>query len=492
MTDVRSSFTARSLGSREKAERIANRALGHIKAYRSFVSSQGIGPDVPFEHLPLQDKESYLRQYPFADLLGDDFADTFTIFSSAGSAARSFYWPQLKTGYADAAANLRLLLETTYAIDRHSTLAVVGLALGSWIGGDILSWLLKDVAIATPYPFAVFSPGNKHEEIVSILRAAAGLVDRILLVCCPSAIGHLVLLAEQLGEPLPLEKMRYLVIGEPFPEALRLDLARRSGVAAGDVLMMSVYGSADTGVMGFESPATILLRQLCYRDAEIAASLGIEGVIPHFFHHADPGTYLEEVAGELCITRWQGIPLVRYNLHDQVQLFDWPGLVRQLSAQAERQPSLASVMPMLTAHSGLLPSSGIIAIAGRADFCLNLCGTKLSEAMLDEAMRSEDLADTLTGVYLASVVTEDGRQRLSIRLETRYAPGKPAEVVDAVYPRLVQAIGRAQPEFLDDWTNIYRRWDDDPARRILKLDLAPWPTMSGTSENRIKQHSIVP
>ena len=51
---------------------------------------------------------------------------------------------------------------------------------------------------------------------------------------------------------------------------------------------------------------------------------------------------------------------------------------------------------------------------------------------------------------------------------------------------------RAQPEFLDDWTNIYRRWDDDPARRILKLDLAPWPTMSGTSENRIKQHSIVP
>ena len=491
MTAVQSSFIARSLGSRQTAEQVASRAVNHITAYGKFIESQGIGPEVPFERLPLQDKESYLRHYPFSELLGDDFADTFTIFSSAGPAGKSFYWPQLKTAYADAAVNLRLLLETTYAIDRHSTLAVVGLALGSWIGGDVLSWSLKDVAVATPYPFAVFSPGNKHDEIIAMLRAASGLVDRILLVCCPSAIGHLILLAEQLGQPLPLDKMRYLVIGEPFPEALRLDLARRSRVGADEVLMMSVYGSADTGVMGFESPATILLRQLCHEDPDIASSLGIKGVVPHFFNHADPATYLEEIDGELCITRWQGIPLVRYNLHDQAQLFDWPGLVRHLAAFAEKKPALAHVLPMLTAHAELLPSPGIIAIAGRADFCLILCGTKLSEAMLDEAVRSEDLADTLTGVYQARVVTEDGRQRLSIRLETQKQPGKPAEALDAIYPRLVQAIGRAQPEFLDDWTNIYRRWDDDPARRILKLDLVPWPAMSDAADDRIKQHSII-
>ena len=72
---------------------------------------------------------------------------------------------------------------------------------------------------------------------------------------------------------------------------------------------------------------------------------------------------------------------------------------------------------------------------------------------------------------------ENGRQRLGISLEYHPEHGTPEEVIEIVYPRLIRALGRVQPEFHDDWTTIYQTWDDDPAKRILKLDLVPWPLL---------------
>jgi len=63
-------------------------------------------------------------------------------------------------------------------------------------------------------------------------------------------------------------------------------------------------------------------------------------------------------------------------------------------------------------------------------------------------------------------------------------------VTEIVYPRLIRVLGRVQPEFHDDWTSIYQTWDDDPAKRILKLDLVPWPGMSQTLEHGIKSRGI--
>ena len=149
-----------------------------------------------------------------------------------------------------------------------------------------MSWLLKSVAINAPYPLAVFSPGNKHDEVIAMLHSAEGFVDQFILVCCPSAIGHLILRAKGNDRSLPLHKMSYLVIGEAFPEGLREGLEKSA--PASDSRMFSVYGSADTGLLGFESPASVILRRICMADSLVAEDLGLGCVIPHFFHHADP------------------------------------------------------------------------------------------------------------------------------------------------------------------------------------------------------------
>ena len=216
----------------------------------NFWKNWGVPAEVPFENLPLTDKATYLKVSVFKELLGDDFADTFTVFSSSGSSGHAFYWPQLKASHRASAAQFGQFLESAYDVHQRRTLVIVSLALGSWIGGDFFSWLLKSVAINAPYPLAIFSPGNKHDEIIAMLHSAEGFVDQFILVCCPSAIGHLILRAKGNDRPLPLDKMRYLVIGEAFPETLREGIEKN--VPAGDSRMFSVYGSADTGLLGFD------------------------------------------------------------------------------------------------------------------------------------------------------------------------------------------------------------------------------------------------
>lgn len=471
------------LGNAELAQEVAQRAYMHVPAYRRFLDGSRTTPEAALPDLPCTDKEHYLLASSYAELLADDYDRSFTIFRSSGSSGQSFYWPQLKDQQRAIAAGLRRFLESTFAIDRRKTLAIVGLALGSWIGGDHVSWALKSAALEAPYPFSVFSPGNHHDEIIEMIGSADGFADQFLLFVCPSAIAHLMLRAEQMGRELPLSRIRYVVLGEPFPESVRTRLRERAGATAADPVMVSIYGSADTGVLGVESAASVMIRGLLGANPQLARSLGFQSPIPHLFHVVAEDAYLEAVDGELCITRWQGIPLVRYNLHDSAELVRYRAL---------RDALLASEIP--AAAAGVLRAAGdlpdVVAISGRADQCLILCGTNLTESILDEAVRCQELSPVLTGAYRARVEYEGDRQRLAFDLEFKGDALTNEKAVDDVYLKLAAALGRAQPEFLDDWRNVYRAWDGDRERRILKIQPIAWPGLSG--QEGIKQRGIQP
>ena len=344
------------------------------------------------------------------------------------------------------------------------------------------------MAVRVPYPFAVFAPGNKHDEIIGMIQSAASFVDQFILFVCPSAIGHLLLRARQTGRPLPLAKLRYIVIGEPFPESLRTTLQWEAGLSDLESPLFSIYGSADTNVLGFESPVSVALRKLCSQNAALQKSLGFQEGTPLFFHLADPQAYLETVKGELCVTKWQGIPLLRYNLHDRVELLRWQECRRAVSGSAALRPEDEQLARLVAAGDEELPD--LIAVMGRADRCLILCGTNLTEFMLDEAVRCSELQELLTGLYRAAVVFEGGRQSLELIVEFRDGVAVNRDALNRTYHGLVAALGRVQTEFREDWQNIYRQWDDDPSQRILRLRGVSWPELSRQTETGIKQRGI--
>jgi len=62
---VNSAFLKNTLGSKETAEKVAQRAQQVVPAYKRFLEKQGFKTGEQFEQLPQSDKESYALAYPF-------------------------------------------------------------------------------------------------------------------------------------------------------------------------------------------------------------------------------------------------------------------------------------------------------------------------------------------------------------------------------------------------------------------------------------------
>jgi phenylacetate-CoA ligase len=480
-------FLKTSLGSKETAENLAQKAQNFVPAYKRHLEKHGFQPGEPFEKLPISDKESYALVYPYEELMVPDKSEIFTLFRSSGSSGRSFYWPQLKAKYRYSVAT-RKSFEEMFSIKQKRTIAIVGFGLGGWIGGESSSWNLKNMALDAPYPFWVLCPGNDIDEIIKIICKLESSVEQIILFIVPSAIAHLHSRASQLKQSLPIKKMRYLVSGEPFPETLRTSLQNQAGVEHNIPFMISAYGSGDTGPLGLESLYSVALRKLCQNEA-LTEKLGIESPIPHFFHFVAPNTFLETVNGNLCVTLWQGIPLVRYILYDRVSLYSWQELRQAILSSDKLNSKDEPWMKLLQSASEVLPD--LIAVTGRADKCLIIGSANLMEYMLDEAVKNEKISDILTGLYRAKIVEEENQQYLSFDLETIQGIALNQEKMDRVYYSLVKTLGHLEPYFWAVYKNIYSIWDTVPTKRILRLNFLDWPSLSQTTETSFKQRGIV-
>jgi phenylacetate-CoA ligase len=483
------SYYLQTLGSKQKAKQVAARVQKLVPAYRDFLQSQGIEIGIDWDKLPLTDKKSYLMAYKYPELLGNDTDQILAFFRSSGSSGNPFYWSYLKSGSRWAPLGSRLFLEKAFAIHQRKTLAIVALDFGSWITGDHFSWALKSMALRSPYPFSVATPGNALGDVIQLIEVTESLFEQIIILIVPSAIAHLHLKAKQLGKTLPLDKIKYIVLSESFPESLRTYHQRKARVPETTPFMFSMYGSTDTGGLGVESLATICLRKLLFSNPALAAEIGIELPIPLFFHYIYPDAFLEAIDGNLYVTRWQGIPLVRYQISDKVNFYHWKKLKAAIVSSQNLQPADEPLVKKIASASNWLPN--LIAVTGRTDNCLVFGGTNLTEYVLDAAVTSADLQPLLTGLYQARIIYEEDKQFLSLNLETHLNIEINSELENTVYYALIKSLNEIEPLFASDYKNLYFHWDNEPTQRVLKLNFLPYPALSQATEHQIKQRGII-
>lgn len=486
---IKDEFLLSSVGDRDAACAVARKSAINIPAYREYLRRNQFSGKISrsnFEELPLTDKENYLMKAPYFSLLPpENLDDVHFVFKSSGSSGKSFYWPQLKQQYKLFDLLFEDTLSKNFSIRKKRTAIIVGLSLGSWIGGDLISWAAKNVALRSNYSLTVFSPGNQHEEILEIINGINRKVDQIILFVCPSTIGHLALLAEEKKFSGIFKKLRFLVIGEPFSENFRLRLRAKCKVKPPEVVLTSVYGSADTGIIGIESNAVAFFRELLSRYGQLRRYYGFENSLPNFFNLSVKEAYIEMVKGELVFTAWQGLPLMRYNLHDNGSLIDWNTVKTAL-----KDLNLDGESEKLKNHIIKDRSNPIvIAVGGRSDGTIYLCGTNISESMLSNAINDKSLQKTVTGHFYVSVLERNGRQQLKweIELKPGIRPDKKTESV--IYAKLIELLGKLQPEFMADYNSIYSKWDDNESARIFQFKFYPWPQLSRRPDSA--KHRII-
>jgi phenylacetate-CoA ligase len=485
--NISSKLTKTSLGSKFLARRVAQQIQQQIPAYQKFLAHQGLQIPVDFEDLPISDKQSYILPSSLEDLSGDRLDHSLSLYQSSGSSGNSYYWPMLRSTNRFAIPATKFFLEKTFQIHKKKTLIIIASSLGSWLGGEHFSWTFKSLAQQVTYPLMVFTPGSNPEEIVTIIARLSCFFQQIIILITPSFIPLLYHKAETLNLALDLSKLKYLVTSEYFPESLRLTLKKKAQLSIEEVFMVSMYGSADTGGLGVESPASIAMRQLLEEYPDLREYLGIKLPLPIFFHNIRFDSYLEQIEQKFCITQWQGIPLLRYHIFDQVTFYSWKSLKKAILASKLINQE-HSLRRFINASSDFLPN--IIAVSGRFDKTLILGGTNFSESMLDSAIKSEKLSHLLTGLYRAKILYDHDQFQLSLDLELSTKVMQTEEVKDMIYREIIQQLGKVQPEFAKDWEDIYQDWEMTSTKRILKLNFLPSPSLSNLRKKMIKQSSF--
>lgn len=300
---------------------LLNDVKANIPAYTKFLEKE-LGCDgtiaQEFTMLPLQTKQNYLLSFPMNELSRTEDMKNFHLIgaSSGFSKTGAIYWPKRPNDEWGYMQSIETMFDVNYDISNKRTLVLECLAFGMWIGGMQIAAAMRHIALSGKYPLTFATPGLDLKAAVQIIRDYKEMFEQILIITNPSNISLFTALINDLNVELPDGMVYFPVVGEYFSESFREHVCKSYGHSIDSpYVVWTGYGSADAGDIGAETAATIALRKMCHRGAELSEKLFGTISVPMILALAS-NVYLEVVDGSLIVTKDQFIPLVRYNTGD--------------------------------------------------------------------------------------------------------------------------------------------------------------------------------
>ena len=315
-------------------------ALQRVPAYRSYLEERcGTLPEVTsaedFSRLPLTSKGEYIKAFPLEDLcLDGTLLGKHVLCRSSGTKGKPFFWPQLPEQEKYVAEWLYSDLDETFGISQKPVFALVSLALGSWISGELTSWGLRNLGIQKG-GLTLVTPGLDMDEAVDMLESFADKFSGTVLYSYPPFARTI--LEKAAARKLPLESFRMglRLAGEGYSEGYRSRLNRLMGYDEGALhSIASGYGSTDFGSLGKETPLCIAIRSILYEKG-LAKEIFGRNEIPSLCQY-DPSAFFVELEGEeLVVSKYQAVPLLRYRSGDRATLIPYAEMMQRLRDAGE-------------------------------------------------------------------------------------------------------------------------------------------------------------
>ncbi|MEU7875115.1 phenylacetate--CoA ligase family protein [Dactylosporangium sp. NPDC049140] len=421
----------------ERALELFREVATAVPAYAAFLAGHGVDPAAvrtagDFARLPMVTKESYLRRFPLPERCRGGRLDVNdTVAVSSGSSGQPTVWPRSVVDELAVVRRFEDALVNGFGSGASSTLVVVCFALGSWVGGMYTAAACRHLA-AKGYPVTVATPGNSVEEILRVVAELAPRYERTVLAGYPPFVKNVVDEGVRRGVDWPAFGVRMLLAGEVFSEEWRDLLGRRAGMGEPDRGSASLYGTADAGVLGNETPLSVRVRRFLAGRPELARELFGDSRLPTLVQYDPMTRFFETHEGTLLFTGDGGVPLIRYHIADEGGLL----------AHAE-------LVAFCRAH-GFEPGDGddrpFVYVFGRSLFTVSYFGANVYPENVTVALEHPDIADDVTGKFVLQVRTEaDEERRLAVVVER--APDRPAPDTALVAAAIRQALLRLNSEF---------------------------------------------
>lgn len=301
--------------------KLFKQSVKSVSAYARFVKSSKLNPKTihtikDFKQVPVMDKVNYLSKASLLDLFPNGRLPSLA-YASSGSSGKPSKWFRSQV-QDDIGGKLHTdLLEKVLLVKKtEPTLIIVTFSMGVWVAGNYTANAFRYSAEQAGYNLSVVTPGIDKQDIIWALRELAPHFKRVIIAGYPPFLTDILHEAQDRGIVLP-KRLQVLTAGDTFSESWRTNILKFIGSnRPADVI--NIYGSADTGMLGFETPLSISLRRLANKNDKVFKLLFPNaGVNPPAFMQYDPRyVYIEQEGPELLLTVPTASPLIRYNIHD--------------------------------------------------------------------------------------------------------------------------------------------------------------------------------
>jgi phenylacetate-CoA ligase len=296
---------------------------------------------------------------------------------------------------------------------------------------------------AKGYPITVVAPGNNKAEILRVIPELAAHCDQTVLLGYPPFVKDVIDTGTAAGLDWARYAIKLVLAGEVFSEEWRDLVGRRAGLTSPYYDSASLYGTADAGVLGTETPLSVCIRRFLAARPEAAGELFGEARLPTLVQY-DPGNrFFETHDGTLLFSGDNGVPLIRYHIADEGGLVGYQDMLA-FCGRHGFDPVAELGRSAGAGARGVRPLP-FVYVFGRSYFTVSYFGANVYPENVAVGLEQPAVSGWVTGKFVLEVAGDaDANPHLHVTVEL--APG---EAGDAARERVLAESIRAQLQRLN-------------------------------------------
>lgn len=369
-----------------------------------------------FKNIPQMDKSNYIGKYDFSERIKYPPHQNYTVERSSGYSGKPNYW--LRASGHDESIMERVLeiFDGLYGIKTKKTLFINTFALGTWVAGVKIARMFLNLSNRDTIPMTTVNTGIKLDEAAEIFMNLSKYYDQTIFAGYNPFLKELIEYISSQGFDFSKHKTHMLVGGEGLSEEWRDYVAGllKYDIDDFDTKIISGYASTDTGSdIAIEQPITILFRRLLMKNEKLRQQFFGDNRkdVPMMFQYVPSSIWIEEVNGELLFTTNNGMPLVRYNIHDNGGLISYQDMIDAISTEYD--------IKKISKQIKLMPLP-IVYLFGRSDGTIVVSGANVYLEQLKKVFAHSDFQEYITGnFYSYTDYNKRMRPTFNIVLEAR-------------------------------------------------------------------------
>jgi len=419
-----------------------------VPAYQKFLEEHSINPAAiqtyeDFQKLPLITKENYLQCHSLADLCRNGQLETCDFIAvSSGSTGKPTFWPRFFADELQIATRFEQIFCDSFSADTRRTLAVICFTLGTWVGGIFTTNCCRYLA-SKGYPITVVTPGNNQAEIFRVVQELGGAFEQVVLLGYPPFIKDVIDNGIAQGVDWQQYQIKMVFAGEVFSEEWRSLVGEKVGSNHACYDSATLYGTADAGVLGNETPLSISIRRFLATHPEAAKKLFGESRLPTLVQYDPLSRFFEVHEGSLLFSGDNGVPLVRYHIADTGGLISYQAMLKFLG-----EWNFDPVAALQQDGSKGVHSLPFVYVFGRSNFTVSYFGANIYPENVTVGLEQPGIQGWVTGKFVLQV-QEDTDQNRFLSVVVELAPGEEEnpEKQQAIASSILTQLLRLNSEF---------------------------------------------